>query len=226
MTEHSIASRRTPDDFASGTVCSDGGTDEVYFRYGASAETIGMPEKVFARVGDRYGLVDDIVLEWSIIADYEVEPGVVDLVAMPAAKMVDKKFEPVDIDALAAELADTVGIDTEQALALILFEGYELSNVEIADELDATEAHVEKLLRTVYDHYDEDRLVGDIVDAVSDVSEQQARIYVLGEGYGLDPAEIAAELGLSAETVRDELDAVGDHPELAAVLEDSVLAGE
>jgi DNA-directed RNA polymerase specialized sigma24 family protein len=187
----------------------DGGTEEtVYLRYGDSAESVGEPDKVFGRVGDStYVLVPKTVLGWSIVEENEVEQGVIDLEPLEGEPlgMLRKEIDYIDLEELSESIVDGTELSAEEGSVLLLYEGFEMDPPEIASNLDLTEETVKSHIRAVYDEYSLDNLV-ETVREHTNLSPEDARIFVLADGFALPPEEVAAELDVSKNKVERSLE--------------------
>ena len=191
-------------------------------RYGTPADAIGEPEQVFARFDGDFVLLDREVLGWTVVTDNEVEDGVVHLdgVSENSVGMVRSRADPVDIDALAARLADGAALDELGARVLLLFEGFELDPPEIAATLDTDEETVVERIEGVYDRYDEESVVERVREHHPDAPAETVRAFVLANGFRWDPAAIAEDLGTDEEAVARHLEtAREEYPELAETLQ-------
>jgi DNA-directed RNA polymerase specialized sigma24 family protein len=190
----------------------DGGTAEetLYLRYGDSADAVGEPDKVFARIGDdTYALVPETALGWSIVEQNEVEPGVVNLGPLEGEPlgMLRKELDYVELDELAEAINEGTDFSTEESTVLLLYEGFEMEPSEIAATTDLSEEAVQSRLQDIYDEYSIDRLV-DTVCEHTDLSRDDARAFVLADGFGLSSEEVAAELDISTDTAEERLDRI------------------
>jgi DNA-directed RNA polymerase specialized sigma24 family protein len=217
MSDSTATTRQTPDDQQAVT---DGGG--LVLRYGTPAESIGKPGKVFAQFDGNFVLLRRQVLNWGPVRDNEVEPGLVNLNDVPGSQLgrIRSASEPVELDELAATLAENSGLDERGATVLLLFEGFELDPPEIATELSVSEETVVTRIESIYDRYDEDEIVDAVQEQHPEVAEEVVRAFVLAEGFGRDSEGIANDLGVDEDTAVKRLDtAHGEHPELADTLE-------
>lgn len=198
------------DDTVNRRVCPDGGAAEetTYLRYGDSAGDVGEPDKVFGRIGDStYVLVPKTVLGWSVVEENEVEPGVVDLgpIEGEPLAMVRDEIDYIDFDKLAEAICEGTELSVEESKVVLLYEGFEMEPPEIAANLDMSEEAVQSTLQSIYDEYNLDQLVETVCEH-TDLSPEDARVFVLGIGFDLPPSEVAAELDISTEAARDRIE--------------------
>jgi len=202
---------------------TDGG--RLVLRYGTPAESIGEPGKLFARFDGDFVLLRQQVLDWGIVRDNEVDPGVVHLDDVPGSRLgrLRSAAEPVELDGLAATLAGNSGLDERSATVLLLFEGFELDPPEIAAELSVGEETVVERIESIYDRYDEDEIVAMVQEQHPDTDDALVRAFVLAEGFGWQTDEIADDLGVEQGTVEDYLDtAAEEHADLVETLQEVI----
>lgn len=188
-------------------------------RYGEAATAVGEPDKVFGMIRDQFLLIPENVLGWSIIEENEQSPGIVDLAALsgPARGMLSDKLVRVELAELVAQLQEYTSLGDEKAAVLLLSSGFELSTDEIADRLDISPDAVREYELELSEQYDIDRVVTELSQHL-ELTEQQARIAVLSQGVGYSDAQIADELGITEETVRDTLSLIAEEYDAAIEL--------
>jgi hypothetical protein len=202
---------------------TDGG--RLVLRYGTPAESVGEPGKVFAQFDGEFVLLRQQVLQWGMIEDNEVEPGLVHLDDVPGARLgrLRSEAESVDIDELAATLASNSGLDHLGAQVLLLFEGFEFDPPEIATELSVGEEAVIERIESIYDQYDADEIVATVQEQHPDIDDDLVRAFVLVEGFGWEHDEVAEDLGVDEAAVEEYLDtAREEHAELVETLQDAI----
>jgi DNA-directed RNA polymerase specialized sigma24 family protein len=202
---------------------TDGGRPVL--RYGTPADSVGEPGKVFAQFDGDFVLLRQQVLEWGMVQDNEVEPGVVHLDDVPGARLgrLRSATESIELDELAATLAGNSGLDELGAKVLLLFEGFELDPDEIATALSIEEETVVAQIESIYDRYDEDEIVALVQEEHPDADETLVRAFVLAEGFGRQTDEIAEDLGVEPGTVEDYLDtAAEEHADLVETLQEVI----
>lgn len=195
-----------------------------YVRYGSTADAIGRPGQLFARLDDEFILLPKRVLGWDVLEKTDGS-GEFHFADVPEDKlpMFDSKIEYVDIDGLAQSLVEGSDLDVLGAKVLLLFEGYELDPPEVAAELDVEESVVVERIEAIYDQYDEDEIVAAVQEHHPDVSAGTVRVFVLAEGFGWPADEIAEDLGVDEQTVRDRLvTARTEHGELEETLQEVI----
>jgi DNA-directed RNA polymerase specialized sigma24 family protein len=204
-------------------VVTDGG--RLTLRYGTPAESVGEPGKVFAQFDGDFVLLRQQALDWGIVRDNEVEPGVVNLDDVPGSRLgrLRSAAEPVDIEELAATLAGNSGLDQFGAQVLVLFEGFELDPPEIAAELSVDEDTVVARIESIYEQYDEDEIVAAVREHHPDLDADLVRAFVLAEGFAWGHDEIAADLGVEEATAEEYVDtAREEHTDLAETLQEVI----
>jgi len=202
---------------------TDGG--RLVLRYGTPAESVGEPGKVFAQFDGEFVLLGQQVLDWGMIADNEVEPGVVNLDDVPGARLgrLRSATEPVEVDELAGRLAGNSGLDEFGAQVLLLFEGFELDPPEIASELSTAEEAVVEEIENIYNQYDENEIAATVQEHHPDIDDDIVRAFVLSRGFAWETDEIAADLGVDEATVEDHLDtAHEEHEQLEETLQEVI----
>jgi DNA-directed RNA polymerase specialized sigma24 family protein len=202
---------------------TDGG--RLVLRYGTPAESVGEPGRVFAQFDGEFVLLRRQVLDWGMITDNEVEPGVVTLDDVPGSQLgrLRSATESVEIDDLAQRLAENSGLDEFGAQVLLLFEGFELDPPEIASELSTAEEAVVEEIENIYNQYDEDEIAAMVQEHHPDIEDDLVRAFVLSRGFAWETDEIAADLGVDEVTVEDYLDtAQAEHEELEETLQDVI----
>jgi DNA-directed RNA polymerase specialized sigma24 family protein len=193
-------------------------------QYGSTAEPIGEPEKLFARIEGEFALFPVEVLGWNVFEDTAGD-GELHLEDVRDRKvpMIESKVEYVDLDDIAEPLAQGSRLDAQGAKILLLFEGFELDPPGIADELDVDEEVVVEHIDDIYDRYDEDTIVETVQDRHPDVPAGTVRVFVLAEGFNWPDEEIAEDLGVDTETVADRLETAREqYPELTETLQEAV----
>lgn len=199
---------------------TDGG--RLVLRYGTPAESVGEPGKLFARFDGDLVLLRQQALDWEMIRENEVEPGVVHLDDVPGSSLrrLRSATEPVELDQFATALADNSGLDELGARVLLLFEGFELDPPEIATELSLDEETVVAQIESIYDRYDEDEIVSMVQEQHPDTDEALVRAFVLAEAFDWGTDEIAEDLAVEPGTVEEYLDtAATEHPDLVETLQ-------
>lgn len=189
---------------------TDGGEDGGrILRYGTTAEAIGRPDDVFGKLGDRYVLIPQHVLDWSIIADNEIEPGVaaLDDLSHDSGDVIAEWIEWTELDELIHILTELTDLSEEEAGVLLLSEGLEFERDEIAAELGLTQSSVGDHLRSIRDRYDGAHLVGQLVEQAG-LSEQQARILVNTQVLGLTVEEVSEKLDMPLQDVEFTLETI------------------
>ena len=208
------ADRENTDDVESADSEHTDDDEPAILEYGDPAKALGEPDMVFGRHGDELVLIPEIVLGWTAVEENTVEPGKIRLDGMSRSvkAVVFDKIEAVELDRLAAALAEISQLDSQQARVLLLFEGFQYTESAVAERLDIPVERVEESLDEIYGRYDIDAFVEDVCEH-STLNEQEAAVLVLAEGYELSADEIAAELDIAEEdvhtirrTVREEHD--------------------
>ena len=213
MSEHT-------DTDAGNRAVTDGG--RLTLRHGTPADSVGEPDKLFARFDGEFVLLRRQALDWGLVQDNEVEPGVVNLDDVPGSRLgrLRSATEPVEVNELSARLAGNSGLDELSATVLLLFEGFELDPPEIATELGVTEEAVVEQIERIYEQYDEDEIVTAVQENHPDIDDDIVRAFVLARGFAWETDEIATDLDVDTATVEEHLDTASEeHEELAETLE-------
>ena len=193
-------------------------------QYGSTAEPVGEPEKLFARIEGEFALFPVEVLGWNVFEDTAGD-GELHLEDVRDRKvpMIESKVEYVDLDEIAASLAQGSRLDEQGAKILLLFEGYELDPPEIAAELDVDEDDIVEHIDGIYDRYNEDSIVETVREHHPEVPAGTVRAFVLAEGFDRPDEEIAETLGVDTATVADRVETAHErYPELTETLEEVV----
>lgn len=198
--------RERPSEHGTSRVRTDGG-ESSKIRLGSTAEVISEPEKCFVSYKGEFYLLPENVLSWSAVEKCLEGRDAIDVSEMSPGVMgmIDTKLTSFDLDRRAEELQAVTDLSAEQARILLLYEGFEWDESEIAAHLDSTREAVENHLEDIYDHYDAFQLAEEVA-ANTELGEFEATVLVLTDGVGLSSDEIATELDSSVQEIEETLE--------------------